>query len=117
MRGASRLQVFRRPRNIVSVHPLWKSAMNNIPWIALEERIFSASTTSYGLKIILSPRQKSMKLMKYLVLKFCRVRDVLKNIYTGTLTTAKGLLQLSEHRRLAGCKTYCACFWIVFHCL
>lgn len=88
--------------DIRSTHPGWTNHISNNPRQPQYERVFQiVSSVTIG-KMLLSPDQTNMSLMKDIIRKFTFPGSVVVDSYAGAFSAANPYMLKAQHRRFLG---------------
>lgn len=114
-RGASWYEVvshldYKGHGNVPTNYRWWTNVLNNVLGVHGSQQVLRETSRSEGAAGMVRPEQKSIELMKDLLVKFSSPAEVVLDTCAGTFATAKVCMLLPEHRRFVGCEKDGECF-------
>ena len=86
-------------------YPIWTNCNDGIK-LDKKERIFITP----GSKKMLRPEQKPIALLRHLIRQFTVPGDIVMDLFSGTFSTARACISVSEQRRFIGCEIDESCY-------
>ena len=100
---------YRHHNYVASTYAATRNIINNVRWLLPGEQLRVPKRDGTGTEA-LRTEQKPLGLLRELISRFSKPRDLVVDLFGGTFSTAVACFTIPQHRRFAGCEPDESCF-------